>query len=344
MIYVELAFFLILILIAALIFTNALEHLGARIGISEGVTGSIFAAVGTAMPETMIPILALFFGSGGEGETSRQAIGVGAILGAPLLLSTLAMFLMAVAVVFSRKPTGTFEPERSGLRRDLNFFLIAFGVATVALFIPHSMRWLDFVICAFLVALYPVYIWFTVRASAALVEGGHGTEADNPLLLSRLALPTNMPVILVQIAVGLVILVVGAEGFIHSIESLSDRLGISALILSLLIAPLASEMPEKVNSIIWVRRKRDTLAFGNVTGAMVFQGSLLPALGILTTPWQVQPAILGSVLATLIAAVWLRLMLMRGYLRVWQMVLNGALYAGYIVTALTLSGWSGAMG
>ncbi|MDN5872066.1 MAG: hypothetical protein L0H73_15280 [Nitrococcus sp.] len=344
MIYVELTFFLVLILIAALIFTNALEHLGARIGISEGVTGSVFAAVGTAMPETMIPILALFFSSGGDAETGRQAIGVGAILGAPLLLSTLAMFLMAVAVFPARKPTGAFQPETSGLRRDLNFFLIAFGFATAALFMPHSMRWLDYVICAFLVALYPVYIWRTVRASSALVEGGHGTEADNPLLLSRLALPTNMSVVLMQIAIGLAVLIVGAEGFIHSIESLSDRLGISALILSLLIAPLASEMPEKVNSIIWVRRQRDTLAFGNVTGAMVFQGSLLPALGILATSWQPTPAILGSVIATLIAAVWLRLMLMRGYLRVWQMGLNGALYAGYIVTALTLSSWSGSMG
>ncbi|MDN5851194.1 MAG: hypothetical protein L0H63_16415 [Nitrococcus sp.] len=344
MIYVELTLLAILILIAALIFTNALEHLGARIGISEGVTGSVFAAVGTAMPETMIPILALVFGSASEGETARQAIGVGAILGAPLLLSTLAMFLMAVAVVFSRKPTGIFEPESSGLRRDLNFFLIAFGVATAALFMPHSMRWLDFVICAFLVTLYPVYIWRTVRASSALVEGGHGTEAHNPLLLSRLALPTNMPVILVQVAIGLAVLVVGVEGFIHSIESLSNRLGISALILSLLIAPLASELPEQVNSILWVRRKRDTLAFGNVTGAMVFQGSLLPALGILMTPWQPTPAILGSVIATLFAAAWLRLMLMRGYLRVWQLVLNGTLYAGYIVTVLAPSGWNGQMG
>ena len=54
---------LVIILIAAEVFTNALEHLGEKLGISEGVTGSIFAAVGTAMPETMVPLLAIFAGT-----------------------------------------------------------------------------------------------------------------------------------------------------------------------------------------------------------------------------------------------------------------------------------------
>ncbi|MEK8004830.1 sodium:calcium antiporter, partial [Burkholderia contaminans] len=57
--FLELAFMLVVILVAAEVFTNALEHLGERLKISEGVTGSLFAAVGTALPETMVPLLAL---------------------------------------------------------------------------------------------------------------------------------------------------------------------------------------------------------------------------------------------------------------------------------------------
>ena len=49
---------LAVILLGAEAFTNSLEHFGERLGISEGVTGSIFAAVGTAMPETMVPLFA----------------------------------------------------------------------------------------------------------------------------------------------------------------------------------------------------------------------------------------------------------------------------------------------
>ena len=81
MIFVELLIALLVILIAAEVFTNALEHLGERIGISEGVTGSLFAAVGTALPETMVPLLALLAGT--SNQTTNEEIGVGAILGAP---------------------------------------------------------------------------------------------------------------------------------------------------------------------------------------------------------------------------------------------------------------------
>jgi cation:H+ antiporter len=63
MLWLELFGYLIVILIAAEVFVNALEHLGEKLKISEGVTGSIFAAVGTALPETMVPLLAIFAGT-----------------------------------------------------------------------------------------------------------------------------------------------------------------------------------------------------------------------------------------------------------------------------------------
>ena len=59
----ELAVMLVIILLASKLFTNALEHLGARLKISEGVAGSLFAAVGTALPETIVPLLAIFAGT-----------------------------------------------------------------------------------------------------------------------------------------------------------------------------------------------------------------------------------------------------------------------------------------
>ncbi len=68
-------------------------------------------------------------------------------------------------------------------------------------------------------------------------------------------------------------------------EVLSAQVGISPLILSLLVTPIATELPEKFNSIIWVRQNKDTLALGNITGAMVFQSSVIPAIGIFLTPW-----------------------------------------------------------
>jgi len=58
----------------------------------------------------------------------------------------------------------------------------------------------------------------------------------------------------------------GAHFFIGSIQSLSLTLGIAPLILSLIITPIATELPEKLNSVIWVGRNKETLAIGNLTG------------------------------------------------------------------------------
>lgn len=336
----ELLIALLVILVAAEIFTNALEHLGERIGISEGVTGSLFAAVGTALPESTVPVVAVI--AGGANAEVNAEIGVGAILGAPLMLSTLSLCVMTLSVFRRRGLHGHLRPERTGLQRDLTFFLVAFAMAFVALFVPPQFATVRAGLAIALVLNYFIYVMLTLRVSAQLVENGHGTEAHGDLFLKKIGLPENMPVIVGQIALGLVLLIAGAKGFVYCVEHLSGILGISPLLLALLIVPIATELPEKVNSILWIRRGKDTLAFGNITGAMVFQGSLLPALGLAITPWQPTLEVVLGVVITYGAALWLYWHSRRGAggLRVWHLLVNGAIYLGYIGTmiALTVAG------
>ena len=333
MLVAQLVFALLIILVAAEIFTNSLEHLGERLGISEGVTGSLFAAVGTAMPESMIPILAIFAGT--ENQQVNEEIGVGAILGAPLMLSTVALCVMALSV-FRRRGgmRAKFIPERTGLIRDLNFFLIAFGMATVALFIPFEWAEFRYFIASSLVLLYFIYVMMTLRASAALVANGHGTESHKELFLCKLRLPDNMLTIVLQLGLGLGLLIGGAKIFIHSVADVAELVGISTLLLSLLIVPIATELPEKVNSVIWARRNKDTLAFGNITGAMVFQGSLLPAMGILLTPWEPRIEVLVGVLISFGAALWIWFHARAGAITMPILLFNGCLYLVYLVLVL----------
>lgn len=328
MVFLELLLMLIVILIAAEVFTNALEHLGEKLGISEGVTGSLFAAVGTALPETSVPLLALLAGT--QNMATNEEIGVGAILGAPLMLATLSICLMAVAVWRSRGTHGHLRPERTGLTRDLNFFIIAFGFAAIAMFVPHSLSVVRYGLGFCMVLIYFVYVMLTLRASKALVQDGHATEAGGDMFLCKMGLPNNTLVISIQLFLGLALLVAGAKGFIHGVEEASDLLGISALLLSLLIIPIATELPEKVNSILWIRKGKDTLAFGNITGAMVFQGTLLPAIGIMLTPWVPRREVLLGIVLTLVAALWLRYLVQKGGLRVWHLLVNGAIYLTYL--------------
>ncbi len=332
MVFLELAVMLVVILVAAEVFTNALEHLGEKLKISEGVTGSLFAAVGTALPETMVPLLALMAGT--QNMQVNEEIGVGAILGAPLMLSTLSISLLAFAVLAKRGIKGEFRPEKTGLLRDLNFFLAAFAFATFALYIPHQMTAVRAALGFGMVLIYFIYIMLTLRASKALVSEGHGTEADDPMFLCRIGFPNNIIMIILQLAAGLGLLVFGAHGFILGVEEAAKLLGISALLLSLLIIPIATELPEKVNSILWIRKHKDTLAFGNITGAMVFQGTLLPAIGIMLTPWEPRHEVVAGVFVTLLGALWLRWCAGRGHIKVWHVWVNGLMYVSYLIIAL----------
>jgi cation:H+ antiporter len=328
----QLVVMLFVILAASELFTNALEHLGEKLKISDGVTGSLFAAIGTALPETMVPLLALFAGT--ANVRVNEEIGVGAILGAPLMLATLSTFLMALSILRRRGATGHIRPEQTGFVRDLNFFLLTFSFAAVAMYVPVEARYTRGAISMALVLTYFIYIMLTLRASKQLVEEGHGTEAEGKMFLARFGLPTNLLTIVLQLGAGLALLVFGAKGFISGVEGVSQLLGISALLLSLLIIPIATELPEKVNSVLWVRRGKDTLAFGNITGAMVFQGTLLPAIGIMLTPWQPRIEVLTGVLVTLIAAAWLRLNTRKRGLPIWALLVNGGLYTTFLAITL----------
>lgn len=330
--WVQLFVELFTILFAAITVTNALEYLGERMHISAGVTGSIFAAVSTALPETMIPILAIFAGT--SDHAVNEEISVGAILGAPLMLATLSIFLMSLAALPRRGLRGFIRPEHSGFVRDMNFYLFAFICSAIAMYIPHHDMITRVFISFVLVFLYIFYLFRTFTASKQLVSSGHVTTTEDPLLITLLKFPVNLATIIFQLLLGLALLLAGAKLFIGSIHAISIAYQVSPLVLSLIIVPVATELPEKVNSILWVRKAKDTLAVGNITGAMVFQGSLLPAIGILMTPWQLSSQVFLGMLITFLAAIWLRLNATKKGIMVAALFVNGLLYVSYLAGAL----------
>ncbi|MFQ5345268.1 MAG: sodium:calcium antiporter [Mariprofundus sp.] len=319
---------LVIVFLAAEIFTNALEHLGERMGVSEGVTGSIFAAVGTAMPETIIPIVAIL--AGGASESVNREVGMGAILGAPFMLATLSLGLMAWFAGRKRGWNTSFSPEASGFKRDIYTFMLAFSLVIMAALLPQSWGSAKMFVAFSLFLIYFIYLMRTIRASKALVEEGHGTEADNGLHISRF-LGDSTPVAVLQLLAGLSLLVIGAKMFVHGVEQASSLFGVSALVVSLLIVPIATELPEKVNSILWIRRGRDTLAFGNITGAMVFQGTVIPAAGMLLMPWAFNDvhAVVAVMLAMLGSGL-LWFLHKTGRLKPVYLSLNMLIYAAFI--------------
>ena len=108
----------------------------------------------------------------------------------------------------------------------------------------------------------------------------------------------HMGIIGFQVLSSLLLIVWGSYIFVEKVQIISALMGISPFILAMIIAPIATELPEKFNSVIWIGKGKDTLAIGNITGAMVFQGSIITAIGILMTDWRLNTAALLTVALT----------------------------------------------
>jgi cation:H+ antiporter len=342
--WLQLVAALLVILLGAQLFTNGVEWIGERYGLAQGVVGSVLAAIGTALPETLLPLIAIVAG----GAVSGKEIGVGAIIGAPLMLSTLAMFVLAVALVgFARsRGRGTrMLADPRVIRQDLGFFVVMFAVGVAAGLI-HS-RQLDWAIAALLVCGYVLYVRRHVKAPAESEIESEASGFLEPLFLLRWfrrlggrrtepggAPPTAASV--GQTIVALALIIGGARVFVGAVEHLDHALQIPSLVFSLLIAPVATELPEQMNGVIWVGRRKDTLALGNVTGAMVFQASFPVTVGLLLTPWRLTHDALIAAIVSLVAAAWLyvAVRLVRT-LPAWLLAVQVVLYAGYLAYVLT---------
>src|SRR5262245_17692516 len=79
-------------------FVHGVEWLGHRLNVTQTATGTILAAFGTALPESVVTFVAIAFGH----DAAERDIGVGAALGGPLALSTLAYGVVGLTLMGSR--------------------------------------------------------------------------------------------------------------------------------------------------------------------------------------------------------------------------------------------------
>jgi cation:H+ antiporter len=327
-----------IILAGAELFTNGIEWFGRKLELAEGAVGSVLAAVGTALPETMIPIIAILFASGEH----TSEIGVGAILGAPFMLATLAMFVTGVAVLYQarHRPNGDRMPvDTRVLGADMRFFAITYGLAIgAAVVLPVEPTWPKLVVAGALLVSYGIYV-------KGHFEADPDTDLQDlaPLRFRRLdrayitATVPRLRLVNLQVLVALGLIVLGAVAFVDAVEHVATTLGVSEVLLALVVAPIATELPEKFNSIIWVRQGKDTLAMGNITGAMVFQSAIPTSVALIFAPtdWFVGPgsytAFASAGIAFLSsAAIFVPMVMARG-LRGRGLLIGGVFYLAYLL-------------
>ena len=340
---VVLALAFLIILLGAELFTNGIEWFGRKLELAEGAVGSVLAAVGTALPETMIPIIAILFASG----EASHAVGIGAILGAPFMLATLAMFVTGIAVLASarRRSTGdTMQVDTHVLAHDMRYFAIAYALADRRR-LPAPRAGL-----AQVDRRGPAHRHLRVVRQGPL-RGRPGRRCRGPGAAPLPAPRSRTPTARTRRSRGcgwstcrssraLALIIIGAVFFVDAVDHIASTLGIDEVLLALVIAPIATELPEKFNSVIWVRAGKDTLAMGNITGAMVFQSCIptVVALVFASSSWVAAPgsylAFASAGIAFLASAVIFIPMARSGRLRGRNLLSGGAFYLAYLAVVI----------
>ncbi len=320
---------LLVILAGCELFTNAIEWFGAKLNLSTGACGSVLAAVGTALPETLVPIVAFIKG----GEEARE-IGTGGILGAPFMLATLAFTVTAFGVLgytrSGRRESADMAVDAQVLSHDLGYFLVAYLAAVGASFLPiREAKWAVGIV---LLLAYAYYVWVHFRSGTCIAD-----ECELvPLRMQPNAVVPRLRYVSLQIVLALACIFVGAHLFVDHLIELAGLAGVSPLVLSIIITPIATELPEKFNSVLWVRDGKDTLAMGNITGAMVFQSTIPVTVGMFATPWVLDTPGLASAAIALLSGTLVYLhMRTQGKLSPWALLVGLPLYVAFLAIALT---------
>jgi cation:H+ antiporter len=273
-------------------FVNGVEWVGRKLSVGGQATGTILAAFGTALPESVVTFVAVVFG-----ETAEQRdIGVGAALGGPLVLATIAYAVVGLTLILCRARLPDTEAVRLDFRnlsRDQGWFLAIFAAKiALGLFVFAYKPWLG----VLFLAAYGAYFWKEMRQEP--VDDERGLE---PLKLApKTATPPTWAAV-TQTALALVVIFAASHVFVKQLDALGPALGIEPQLLALLLSPIATELPEILNAVIWVRQGKYRLALANISGAMMIQATVPTAFGLFFTPWLLDRSLLVGAAMTTVA-------------------------------------------
>jgi cation:H+ antiporter len=281
---------LLLLLAAAAIyfccegFTNGVEWLGLRLRLGQTATGTLLAALGTALPEGVVTLVATAFAS----HPSQQQIGIGAALGGPLALSTVAYAVVGITLALLGRSPHLDSEEQKRLVRDQWAFLCLFAVKIGLGLVGFAGK--DWCGWGF-IAAYALYVRGEMRQAPA----DHDGDALEPLKIRPHDPQPAMGWILLQCLTTAAVIFAASRLFVGQLDELAPLLGLSPQVAALFLSPIATELPETLNALIWVRQGKDRLALANISGAMMIQATIPTAFGLFFTPWRLDlPLVLAG--------------------------------------------------
>ncbi len=324
-------------------FVNAVEWLGLRLNLGRMAVGTVLAAFGTALPESVVTLVAV---TTGRSEAMRD-VGVGAALGGPLALSTIAYGVTGVVLLRHRRTLrreaiaagpGTTGPvtdvhhqvledetERRRLVKDQTWFLPIFVVKVALGLVAFAYKPL---LGLLFFGVYAIYFWRELNSDT---EDGIEHEELEPLKLRPGADRPATWAVALQTLGSLAVIFVASQLFVNQLDAIGPMIGLSGATTALLLSPIATELPETMNAIIWVRQGKTRLALANISGAMMIQATVPSGLGLLFTTWHFDGPLLWSGVVTLLAILYLMACMRTMRLTPVRLALAAGFYAVFAI-------------
>jgi cation:H+ antiporter len=297
-------------------FVNGVEWVGRKAGVSQNSVGTVLAAFGTALPESVMTFVAVVLGQ----DAAAKNLGVGAALGGPLVLATVAYPVVGIMLMKAR-PSRSAQPidlDWRRLSRDQGWFLVIFvckiGLGLVAFAFKPRLGWL-------FLAAYAAYTWAEMRHASDAAEG-----EPEPLKLQPRSASPNLAIAGVQTVLALIVIFGASRVFVNQLTVVGPWLGIPSAVVALLFSPIATELPETMNAIIWIRQDKHRLALANISGSMMIQATIPTALGLFFTPWLFDDALVFAAGITFLAVIGLFTLLRQNALTALRLALFGLFY------------------
>lgn len=317
----------IAIYLACEFFVNGIEWCGHHLKLGATAVGTVLAAFGTALPESAVTLTAVAFGSTPE----QRDIGVGAAMGGPLVLATLAYAVVGLALWRNHRRLQRNDHQvvvdHRRLSQDQLAFLAIFVFKVALGLVAFAIKpWLG----VLFLAAYAVYVWREITSADTAPE-----EEELEALKFH---PQNATLgwAALQVLVALTVITIASHTFVGQLEAIGSVLGLSPHLVALLLSPVATELPEIMNALIWVRQGKERLALANISGAMMIQATIPSALGIFFTPWRFDGPLLVAGLVTALAIILLWGLFRRGRVDGRVLIPVGLLY-GVFAAYLTIS-------
>jgi len=311
----------VIIYLACEFFVNAVEWLGVRLNMGTLAIGTILAAIGTALPESIVTLVAVTMRHG----VSSKDIGVGAAMGGPLALATIAYGVSGFMLLRKKRGLHPMQGvDLSQLPKDQQWFLGIFLFKVALGLVAFSWK------PGLGLLFFAAYVAYFIKEMRADTE--KHTDADlEPLRLQPKRLTPSGWAVALQTLVSLTVIFVASQLFVSQLEWAGPAFGISATVTALLLSPVATELPEVMNAIIWIRQGKTSLALANISGSMMVQATVPSGLGILFTPWKFDSALKLSGVLTMVAILYLLFLLKSKRFTPLRIAAVGSLYAVFAV-------------